>query len=226
MSRLFTLGSILIHGIVIIVVFVAQLLDVGPLPIPHHALIFEIARLVNIADVQLPAPRAARSTAPAQAVSYTAAPLAPPEGITRESGLEAVETRAAADAAIGVEHGSGAMPSVGVVEGVAAPPAAAPAPQTPVRLRAGIEKPQRIASTTPIYPQIARISRVEGVVVLEAVIDARGGVDSVRVLRSIPLLDQAALDAVRQWRFTPARLNGVAIPVVMTVTVNFSLQDR
>jgi protein TonB len=58
------------------------------------------------------------------------------------------------------------------------------------------------------------------------VLDANGRVDSVRVLRSIPLLDQAAVDAVRQWRFTPALLNNEAVPVVMTVTVNFALQDR
>ena len=62
--------------------------------------------------------------------------------------------------------------------------------------------------------------------ILEAVIDAQGRVASVRVLRSIALLDQAAVDAVRQWRFTPALLNAEPVPVVMTVTVNFKLQDR
>ena len=61
-------------------------------------------------------------------------------------------------------------------------------------------------------------------VILETVIDANGGVESVRVLRSVSLLDQAAVDAVKQWRFTPAMLNGQAVPVVMTVTVNFTLQ--
>ena len=65
---------------------------------------------------------------------------------------------------------------------------------------------------------------MEGVVILEAVIDADGSVTSVKVLRSIPLLDDAAVKAVRGWRFTPARLNGQAVPVVMTVTVNFTLQ--
>jgi protein TonB len=48
----------------------------------------------------------------------------------------------------------------------------------------------------------------------------------VRVLRSIPLLDQAAVDAVRQWKYTPTFLNGVAVPIVMTVTINFTLQGR
>ena len=61
-------------------------------------------------------------------------------------------------------------------------------------------------------------------VILEAVIDARGNVTTVKVLRSIQLLDQAAVDAVRQWRFTPTLLNGEPVPIVMTVTVDFKLQ--
>jgi protein TonB len=76
----------------------------------------------------------------------------------------------------------------------------------------------------PVYPALAQSSRKEGIVILEAVIDARGAVESVRVLRSQPLLDAAAVAAVQQWRFTPALLNGQPVPVVMTVTVNFSLK--
>jgi protein TonB len=75
----------------------------------------------------------------------------------------------------------------------------------------------------PVYPDIARSARVEGTVILEAVISATGRVDQVRLLRSVPLLDSAAIDAVRQWLFTPTMLNGEPIPVVMTVTVTFSL---
>jgi protein TonB len=85
--------------------------------------------------------------------------------------------------------------------------------------------PAKVVDVAPIYPAIARTARVQGVVILEAVLDAQGRVASVHVLRSIPLLDQAAVDAVQQWRFTPARLNGEAVPVVMTVTVNFTLRE-
>jgi periplasmic protein TonB len=60
-------------------------------------------------------------------------------------------------------------------------------------------------------------------VIIEATIDERGNVARAQVLKSIPLLDEAALTAVRQWKFTPTRLNGVAVPIVMTVTVNFKL---
>jgi protein TonB len=76
----------------------------------------------------------------------------------------------------------------------------------------------------PVYPDVAMRARISGMVILEAVIDAEGRVANVKVLRSVPLLDQAAIDAVRQWEFTPTRLNGVAVPVVMTVTVNFTLR--
>ena len=71
---------------------------------------------------------------------------------------------------------------------------------------------------------VAQQARVQGVVILEARIEADGTVSSARVLRSIPLLDQAAIDAVRQWEFTPTLLNGVPIPVIMTTTVNFRLE--
>jgi protein TonB len=77
----------------------------------------------------------------------------------------------------------------------------------------------------PDYPAIARAARVQGAVILEAVLDERGKVDRVRVLRSIPLLDEAALGAVRQWRYTPTLLNGVPVPVLMTITVHFTLHE-
>jgi protein TonB len=66
---------------------------------------------------------------------------------------------------------------------------------------------------------------VQGVVIMEIVITPEGQVQDARVLRSIPLLDQAALDAVRQWEFTPTLLNGAPTPIIMTVTVQFSLPE-
>jgi len=95
-----------------------------------------------------------------------------------------------------------------------------------MHLHSGIVAPRKIVDVAPVYPALAQQVRKEGVVILETVIDANGGVESVRVLRSVAMLDQAAVDAVRQWRFTPAMLNGQAVPVVMTVTVNFTLQGR
>ena len=88
----------------------------------------------------------------------------------------------------------------------------------------GIRAPTKVKDVSPIYPSIAQAARVQGVVILEAVIGSDGVVKDARVLRSIPLLDQAALDAVRQWVFTPTLLSGVPVPVVMTVTVSFTLK--
>ena len=87
-----------------------------------------------------------------------------------------------------------------------------------------IRAPERTSYTVPDYPVVARAAKVEGVVILEATIDEAGVVRSVKVLRSIPLLDQAAIDAVSKWRYTPTRLNGQPIAVLMTVTVRFALK--
>ena len=71
---------------------------------------------------------------------------------------------------------------------------------------------------------MAQAARVQGVVILEAIIGSSGAVTEVKVLRSVPLLDDAAIAAVQQWQYTPTLLNGVPVPIIMTVTVNFTLQ--
>jgi protein TonB len=75
----------------------------------------------------------------------------------------------------------------------------------------------------PVYPQLARSAGIQGIVIIQATIGVDGSVVGAEVLRSVLFLDQAALDAVRQWRFTPTRLNGEPVAVIMTVTVNFRL---
>ena len=99
-----------------------------------------------------------------------------------------------------------------------------PPQQAPVRVGGNIKPPTKTRDVKPVYPAIAQSARVQGVVIIEATIGPDGKVNDARVLRSIPLLDQAALDAVKQWEFTPTLLNGVPVPVIMTVTVNFTLQ--
>lgn len=93
----------------------------------------------------------------------------------------------------------------------------------PVRVGGSIKAPTQTKRVNPPYPPDAQAAGVQGVVIMEATIGVDGKVTDVRVLRSIPLLDQAALDAVRQWEYTPTVVNGVTVPVVMTVTVNFTL---
>ena len=104
------------------------------------------------------------------------------------------------------------------------PPTPAPA-QTILRVGPGIREPKRVAGAPPDYPKFAKDARVQGVVILETVINERGEVGRIKVLRSIPLLDNAAITAVQQWRYTPTLLNGVPVSVLMTITINFQLQD-
>jgi len=98
-----------------------------------------------------------------------------------------------------------------------------PAPPEPVRVGGNIARPTKIRDVLPTYPPAAQASRVQGVVILEAIIATTGAVTGVKVLRSIPLLDDAAITAVQQWHYTPTLLNGVAVPIILTVTVNFTL---
>jgi protein TonB len=92
-----------------------------------------------------------------------------------------------------------------------------------VRVARGIPQPKKIKDVSPVYPDIAKQAHVQGVVILECTVSAQGRVENVRVLRGIPLLDQAAIDAVQQWVYTPTLVNGVPVPVIMTVTVSFKL---
>ena len=126
-------------------------------------------------------------------------------------------------AADGLPEGLGTEPAP-----VVALPAPPPPPTPPKIYRTGgtIREPRKIYDVAPVYPEIARAARVEGLVILEATIDERGVVTGAQVLRSVPLLDGAALAALRQWRYTPTLLNGIPVRVLMTVTFRFSLSDR
>jgi protein TonB len=112
----------------------------------------------------------------------------------------------------------------GVVGGVVGGLPDAPPPPEAVRVGGNIKEPKKLKTIDPAYPAIAKQARVQGIVILECTIDPQGRVRDVKVLRGIPLLDQSAIEAVKQWVYTPTLLNGVPVPVIMTVTVNFKLQ--
>ena len=125
----------------------------------------------------------------------------------------------------GIEAGVAGGVVGGIVSGLASVlPPPPPPPPAPVRVGGNIKAPQRIKNVSPIYPPIALSAKVTGIVILEAIIGLDGRVSEVTVLRGAALLDGAAIAAVRQWEYTPTLLNGVPIRVVMTVTVNFTLQ--
>lgn len=95
----------------------------------------------------------------------------------------------------------------------------------PVLARHGglVEPPTKLRHVQPVYPELAIHAHVQGVVVLECVIDPSGHVADVKVLRGHPLLDDAARAAVRQWVYAPTRLNNVPVAVLLTVTVQFTI---
>lgn len=92
-----------------------------------------------------------------------------------------------------------------------------------VRVGGSVKPPVKIKDVQPLYPDIAKSARATGAVVIEATIDTEGNVADARVVRSVPLLDQAALNAVEQWKYEPLMRDGKPVPAVMTVTVNFKL---
>ena len=95
----------------------------------------------------------------------------------------------------------------------------------PFRVGGGIRPPAKIVNADPVYPPEAREARVQGVVIMEATISRTGEVSDVEVLRSVPLLDEAAVAAVRQWRYEPTLVDGEPVSILMTVTMNFRLRD-
>ncbi len=95
---------------------------------------------------------------------------------------------------------------------------------TPIRIGGDIRPPRLIKRVEPKYPAIAIAARVQGVVHIEATTDTAGRVVDMRVTRSIPLLNDAAKEAVRQWIYTPVYLNGRPHPVIFTVMVDFKLR--
>jgi protein TonB len=115
----------------------------------------------------------------------------------------------------------------GVIGGIiSSTPAAVPKVAAPQRIRVsqGVTQGLKIHDVQPQYPQMAKIARVQGPVVLAAVIGKDGTIQGLHVLSSAsPLLNQAALDAVKQWRYKPYILNGEPVEVDTTITVNFTL---
>lgn len=109
----------------------------------------------------------------------------------------------------------------GIPEG---PPPAEPS--GPIHVGGDMNPPEKIHAPQPQYTEIARKARIQGVVIVQAIIDKQGNVTSVKLLKGLPMgLDQAALDAIKQWKFEPATLaDGRPVAVYYTLTVNFQLQ--
>lgn len=215
--RWMKLGSLVLHLVVVLLLLVLPITAALDLPGIQTRL-----PTVMLATVPSPPPPASPPVAATSPVPTTvpSVPLVPPDGIKPE-------VAPPAPTALGVPGGIGTgLPDVGAVNAspLAPPPPPVPVPEPPRRVGGIIRPPERTVFKAPEYPPVAKAARIEGMVVLEATLDERGVVQNVTVLRSVPLLDQAAIDAVRQWRYLPTRLNGVAISIIMTVTVTFSMR--
>jgi protein TonB len=126
----------------------------------------------------------------------------------------------------GVDEGQpGEDPGVGVGPGTGLLSIGAASPPPPL-VRAGgeIRPPRKVAGADPVYPPLAKNAGIQGIVILECTIGPDGRVSGIRVLRSHPLLERAAIAAVEGWSYTPTLLNGVPVSVLMTVTVDFRLR--
>ena len=165
--------------------------------------------------------------APAPTVGHFAAPVEAPATVAPEPAGEDDPGVAG-----GVEGGVPGGVVGGVVGGLPEapppppPPPPPPAPTAPVRVGGKIQPPKLIHRVEPTYPPMAVNAHLQGMVILEAIVDEKGVVAEVKVLRSVnPLLDREALNAVRQWRYEPVILNGTAVKFVLSVSLSFSLQN-
>ncbi len=231
-----TVVSSLVHGAVCAGIFVLISMSEGiNLPTPHQA-----SHMVAIL-VAAPPPPPPPPAAPAPPAPETPEP-APEEptpeelpSLPPELDLEIPEALPEApppqlvlaaspglNNGLGSGFGSGSGSGFGVEGGVGWGTSAS-GPGAPVRVGGEVAPPRLVHRVEPVYPPNAVTSRIEGIVVVEATVDEQGVVQSVRVLRSIGPLDQAAIDAVRQWRYSPLRVNDESAQFVITVNVTFRL---
>jgi protein TonB len=127
-----------------------------------------------------------------------------------------------ADANARLPAGAQSITMIGGAPGVAGVATiTAPGQPSPLRVGGPIASPRKIFDVPPILPEQALQAGIRGVVILEITIGTDGTVADAHVLRSIPLLDSAALECARQWRYEPVLLNGSPVPIVMTTPVSF-----
>jgi protein TonB len=231
MRKYTLLISIAVHVVALVTIIVAPLLAAVTLP-GVHASIMWVPVKVEPPPPALGDSRSRRASPPrplAEAVVPPVPTQAPPT-------IEPEAPASVPNLPTGLERpgslGPGSLDGmvggdpigIGVVGPPPPPPPKPEPPAAPLRVGTGVTAPTKLHHVAPIYPPVALAAGREGTVVLEAVIGEDGRVRDLRVLRPVALLDQAAIDAVRQWRFTPTLLNGQPVPVIMSVTVGFHLK--
>ena len=217
--------TLALHGLVALAIVVVPLLAGEQLPPEASSQVRAFFVAPQIAPPPPPPPPpAARASAAPRVVPQPAsgsftAPVEIPDTLAPESSLD---TGLEGGVPGGVEGGVPGGVVGGVVGGIEAAPLP---PRQLVRVGGLVHEPRKIRDKAPVYPLIALRARVQGVVILECVINTQGRVEGVKVLRGLPMLDEAAVEAVKQWVYTPTLVGGMPADVVMTVTVNFVLRD-
>jgi len=207
-------------SVVVHVVTIAGIL-IAPLPVvdvPPTSSIWAFVAAVPLPPPMPPPPPPPRPATPDQPP--------PPSDTTRPAdiGQKSIQSVSFDTSSVeGIEARDTNGIAGGIVGGVLGAPPLPPPPVTPLRVGGVISPPTKVLHVEPIYPLEAAEAGLQGLVILQATIGSGGQITDVEVLRSVPLLDEAALNAVRGWVYTPTLLNGVPVPVVLTVTVNFRL---
>jgi periplasmic protein TonB len=213
-SRLTVPLSIVAHTAAVVALVVVPLLATDALPALRESVSYTAVTPVVPPPPRPPEARPARTAA----ANTNAAPLDTPGRIVDVPAWQHDPIATVNDGAGivgGIEHGD---------ELLAPPPPPPPVRNDPVPVGGRVTAPTRTHYVAPVYAAIAQLAHVSGLVIIQATIGVDGAVVDARVLRSVPLLDEAALTAVRQWRYTPTQLNGAPVAVIMTVTVNFELR--
>ncbi len=216
--------SIAIHGLVIGLALGASIWFIEDIPEPPIPVTFYAA-----APPPPPPPPAAPKAAAPKPETSKPIPVKPTEMVAPTVMPETVPQPLAAPEpeAPSAEEGVAGGVEGGVPGGVLGGVAGGTGPGTegePLRVGGEVKAPVLLQKIEPGYPEAARKARMEGVVILEAIITGSGNVEDVKVLKSVnPLLDASAVRAVQQWKYKPATLNGRAVRVYLTVTVTFNL---
>jgi protein TonB len=117
------------------------------------------------------------------------------------------------------------LPDTDIVFDIPEGPPPSPEPEGPIQVGGDVQAPVKTHYPQPQYTEIARKARLQGVVIVQAIIDKDGNVTNVKLLKGLGMgLDQAAIDAIKKWRFDPATLHGKPVSVYYNLTVNFRLQ--
>ena len=170
-----------------------------------------------------PPPRVAQVVPQAPSPNPMAAPLEAPAEIAPEPIAAPV-----ADVA-GIEGGvvSGVVGSVpALVDPPPPPPPPPPVSHEPVRIGGQVSAPALVKRVEPVYPAIAQLAAIDGIVILDAIVDEHGRVQSLKVLRGHPLLVKAASEAVQRWEYEPLKLNGTPTAFELTVSLWFHFDDK